>query len=583
MDKKQETPVNDELVLMHLKARKRHRRKLMVTMTGIVLVVIVVIVVGVSYARNRISEQFASSGSSSVETAEVTVGSISTTVSGSGTLMAENTENVEIPLGLEIADFYVEEGDTVEEGDLIATVTASSMLTALSELQEELDAIDAELEDAADDEVNSTIAAGVSGRVKKIYAVSGDDVTTAMYEYGALMLLSLDGYMAVDVETDTLEAGESVTVESSGGDTFSGTVDKIVDGTATILVTDKGTDYEDMVTVYDMDGNPAGSGALYIHSPMEVTGYAGTISAVNVSENASVSSGTTLFSLTDTETSVNYDTLLKEREELEYKMTDLIRIKKEGGIYAPIAGTVESLSGSQDSSVDQNNTEGQAVSSDTSTEQSSMGNQSASSDYTTVAGISPNNTMSVTISVDESDILSLSEGLEAGVTIESIGEDTYMGYVSEISTTANAGSGVTSYSTIVTIDKTEDMLSGMSATVVITIEGVDNALLIPVDALYRTRSTSYVYTEYDESAGEFSGMVEVATGLSNSSYVEITSGLSEGDTVYYAASDDDSSFGGMGGDMGSFGGMGGDMGRDNSGGNMPDGNSGGGMQGMPGK
>ncbi len=571
MGKKQEMPANDELVLMHLKARKRHKRKLLITMTIVVVVVLAMIVAGISYARSRISEQFGSSDSGSMEAAEVTTGSISTTVSGSGTLTAEDTESVEVPSGLEVADFYVEVGDTVEEGELIATVTNSSLLTALAEMQEELDSIDVKLEDASGDAVASTIAAGVAGRVKKIYAASGDDVATVMYEHGALMLLSLDDYMAVDIETDALEAGDPVTVEQSNGDTFSGAVEKNVSGTATILVTDENTSYEDRVTVFDANGNEIGSGMLYIHSPMAITGYAGTVSAVKVSENASVSSGTILFSLTDTETSVNYDTLLKERAKLENEMTDLIQIKKEGGIYASITGTVESLSASSDAAL---------------SDQSGMGAQTSSSDYTTVAGISPDNTMSVTISVDESDILSLSEGLEAKVTVDSIGEDTYTGYVSEISTAATSGSGVTSYSAVVTIDKTEDMLSGMSATVVVTIEGVDNALLIPLDALHQTSSTSYVYTEYDESTGEFSGMVEVTTGLSNSSYVEITSGLSEGDTVYYTASDDSSSFGGMGGNTGSFGGMG----RDSSGGvsggspggNMPGSNSGGGMPGMPG-
>ena len=37
-------------------------------------------------------------------------------------------------------------------------------------------------------------------------------------------------------------------------------------------------------------------------------------------------------------------------------------------------------------------------------------------------------------------------------------------------------------------------------------------------------------------------MKEVVTGLSNSTYVEITEGLSEGETVYYTASGEESSF-----------------------------------------
>ena len=76
------------------------------------------------------------------------------------------------------------------------------------------------------------------------------------------------------------------------------------------------------------------------------------------------------------------------------------------------------------------------------------------------------------------------------------------------------------------------MLEGMSASANIMIESVDNALLIPADALNKTSAAFYVYTAYDEENG-LGGMVEVTTGISNSSYVEIKDGLAEGDTVYY--------------------------------------------------
>lgn len=88
----------------------------------------------------------------------------------------------------------------------------------------------------------------------------------------------------------------------------------------------------------------------------------------------------------------------------------------------------------------------------------------------------------------------------------------------------------------------------------ITIEGNDNALLIPVEALHQTSSSAYVYTEYDETTGEYSGMQEVTIGLPNSTYVEITEGLSEGDVVYYTESEDSSPFGSG---MMNFGNMGG--------------------------
>ena len=518
---KKAATTDEQLVEKHLSARKKKKRRRVITLCVVVIVVLAAVIMGVKIAKNKVSSSLGSSDSD-VISAEVETGSISTTISGSGTLENVDVENIDVLSTVEIVDFYVETGDTVEEGDLIATVTQASLLSAMSEKQTELDTLDAEIEEAADDTVDSTITASASGRVKAIYASSGDAVADVMYSSGALILLSLDGYMAVDIETESLSSGDSVTVTLSDDSTVSGTVESAAGGTATILVTDNGTTYADAVTVSDSDGNSLGSGNLYIHEQLKVTGYAGTVSSVSVSNNESVSSGDTLITLTDTDTSVAYDSLLNEREELEDQLNTLISIYEEGGICATVAGTIESLS----------DTASAASSSAYTTTDSSAG----SSSETTVAAIAPDSQMSITISVDETDILSLSEGLEASVTIDSIGEDSYSGTVTDVSTTASSDSGVTAYSAEVTIDKTEDMLSGMSASVTVTIEGVEDALIIPVDALHQTSSTSYVYTEYDEDSGEFGGMVEVTTGLSNSSYVEITDGLSEGDVVYYTES-----------------------------------------------
>lgn len=505
---------NDELTQRQREAKKRRKRKKLIITIIICVVVIAAIVAGVLFAQRRVAKSYGSS-EDSVESAEVTSGSISESISASGTLESSDVESVTIPSDIEITDFYYEVGDSVSEGDLIASVSTSDLQSAMSELQDELDALDEEIDEASADTVDSTISAGTSGRVKKIYAESGTSVADTMYEYGALILISLDGYMAVDIETDSLEEGDSVTVSTSDGDEYTGTVEEAADGTATILITDNGPEYEDTVTVTDTDGNELGEGTLYIHKQMAITGYAGTVSSISVSENTQVSSGTTLITLTDTETSVNYDSLLASRETIEESLSTLITIYEEGGICAAADGVIESLYDSSSS-------------------------ESTSSSSITAVSIASNTSMTITVSVDESDILYISEGLEAQVTISSISDDAVTGSVTDVSTDATSSSGVTTYTATVTIDKTEDMLSGMSATVVIVIQGVEDALLIPVDALYQTSSVSYVYTEYDESTGELSGMVEVTTGLSNSSYVEITDGLEEGDTVYYAASSDSS-------------------------------------------
>mgnify|MGYP004645742447 CR=1 FL=1 len=130
------------------------------------------------------------------------------------------------------------------------------------------------------------------------------------------------------------------------------------------------------------------------------------------------------------------------------------------------------------------------------------------------------------------------------------------------------------------------MLSGMTAKAEVTIEGVENALLVPNDAIRKTSTTAYVYTAYDPETDTLGGMTEVTLGLTNGSQTEIISGLKQGDTVYYTPKEQTFTFGGMtittGGEMPEMPGMsGGDPG---SRGNRkhPDMSGMTGMPGMPG-
>lgn len=98
---------------------------------------------------------------------EVKTGTISTTVSGTGTLTADDVETLDLLSLVEVDSVYVKAGDTVQEGDLLASVDTVSVKTALKLLQEEIDDLDEEIEDEQGETVSSSIKSGVAGRVKK--------------------------------------------------------------------------------------------------------------------------------------------------------------------------------------------------------------------------------------------------------------------------------------------------------------------------------------------------------------------------------------------------------------------------------
>ena len=540
--------------------KKQRRRKVVSTVIIVIAVIAVALVLLVLNLRRSVEKKFAAA-EKEVLTYQVAPGTIHTLVTGSGVLAQVDEEEIKVPAGVEIDEVFPEAGDIVSEGDLLAKVDMASVMSALSDTQSQLKTLDRSINSAKDDTASTSITSGVSGRVKKIYAEAGDDVAACMAKNGALALLSLDGYLAVDIEAEGLSRGDSMSVALSDGSLYTGAVEEVRKGQATVLVTDDGPLVDEEVTVSDASGRALGSGTLYIHSPLAVTGYAGTVKSVSARENAKVSSGSGLFTLTDTKTSANYDALLRQREELEETFLDLLAIYRDGAVLAKMDGLVSS------------------VEYDENTFTSAVENQ--------ILTLYPQKQMSITISVDETDILSLKEGQEAEIEVSSVSEDTFTGTVTEISKVADTSTGVTRYSAEVTLDREEGMLAGMTANVNVRIQGTENALIIPVDALHQNSASYYVYTAYDSEAHRYDGRVEVTIGMQNDDYVEITSGLNEGDTVYYTESESFSIMdmfamaGAMGGGM-SSGGSSRGGGQMPGGGGMPSGGKPSGMPGMGG-
>lgn len=205
-----------------------------------------------------------------------------------------------------------------------------------------------------------------------------------------------------------------------------------------------------------------------------------------------------------------------------------------------------------------------------STSSSSSASQTTTSVETTSAFVIANgDEMKVTMNVDELDIGSMQVGLSAEITLDAIEGETFTGEITSVSGSASASNGVAQYPVEITFEKTDAMLSGMNASVAVIVEQAENVLTVPLAAVTDMGAKAYVYTGYDESSGELTGQTEVTLGLSDENNVEIQSGLSEGDTIYYQimGSEETSENTGNGKDGMDMPGMGGS-------GDMPDGGKG---------
>jgi len=322
---------------------------------------------GIFYLRSASAGEV-SEGTTTIESATAQTGSIATTVVGSGNIATATAENITIPFDITVNEVLVESGDTVAEGDVLATLDANSILAKMASVQSEIEEIDAELNDL-DSDTTETIDTYIAGRVKRIYASQGSNVTDVIRENGALLILSIDGKMAVDIETATaFSVGDDVTVVLSDGSTIDGTVSKSSSSQITVTMTDNGPVLDETVTVNDTSGNTIGTGVLYVNQPVSITGASGTIDSVDVSEGESVSAEETLLTLTDVSVSSEYLELMATRKSLVETLTDLSTLAQDNTIKATFSGTIESV----------NLTEGEATSSSGSSDSSSSSSPSAS-------------------------------------------------------------------------------------------------------------------------------------------------------------------------------------------------------------
>lgn len=153
-------------------------------------------------------------------------------------------------------------------------------------------------------------------------------------------------------------------------------------------------------------------------------------------------------------------------------------------------------------------------SSDSSSAESTEATVLSTSEYSTDVAfftISPDDTMTLNVSVDELDINSVEIGQEAAITFDAIEDKEFTGEVTEIGNTASVSGGVAKYTVSVSVPKDEQMKQGMNASATVTIENRENVITIPVNALQEKGDRVFVYTSTDEE-GNLSGETEVKTG-----------------------------------------------------------------------
>lgn len=458
-----------------------------------------------------------------IRTAKSTTGSIEKTVTGTGSLKAqEENEEITAADGYLIDEIRVEPGDIIRVGDILATFDPDLLQTAIWDAQATLDSIDVRLNQLAGQTGSQYISTAVAGRIKQVFIAEGDDIQAIMARYGALMVLSLDGKLQVTVPVPAgtpLAPGDTVTVTLSGGDTTEGTVSQLTAGNVIITFSDRQATVGGQAGI-STDGKTLGSGTISISQPLAITATGGTAGELLHDLDDYVNSGTRLVKLADAPVSQAFLELYAQRLDQAGKLSELLRYQQDGALLADIDGEIRKVS------LVAGNSGGSAT--------------AAAGGNAAVFTVMTASDLQLTVNVDELDIALLAPGQPAKVTIDALPGLILDGTILDIADSGTAGQNGATFAVELELQDESRLKAGMTSTAVITVDRRENIVMIPLEALQESGGEQYVYTGTAVSAFEPGEKRLVQTGISDGESVEIISGLAAGESInYYFATGDE--------------------------------------------
>ena len=572
------------------KAPKKGRPKKKGVLVLIIGAAVLAAVFGLWLLKSR-SARTSSEGAQGQRTAVVTKGTITSELSSSGVISPKDTYSLTSLVEGEVISADFEEGDQVTEGQNLYQIDVSSMeselksaSTSLERAKKKYEKAQEDYNEAVSDYSGNTYKATRTGYIRELNIQAGDQVgqntDIASIYNDQIMKIRVPflaqeaaaigaGNQAVLTLTDTEEQINGVVTAVSN-------MDEVLDGGrivryVTIEAANPGgltsshsavAEINGMVCTAEGSFEAATDLVMKADLPSSVE-----VEAMLVHEGDYVTEGTPIFRIASKDAEDLLDTyqdaMAQAEESLESAQSKVDSTKESYDNYtitAPISGQVITKSVKEGDTISRN---------------------SGSSD-TTLAVIYDLSQLTFEMSVDELDVRSVQVGQKVSVTADALEGQTFAGTVTNVSLESVQSNGVTNYPVTVTLDETGDLLPGMNVDGVILLDQTEDALMIPIDSLMRGNRVYVKDDTVKEAAGSVPAgfrAVEVETGLTNDDYVEIVSGLSEGEEVYVNESSKSTDAfmmgvpgGGMGGGPGS--GMGAPAGR--AGG--PSGGPGGGMR-----
>ena len=448
---------------------------------------------------------------------------------GSGTINAADSYTVKSLVTGTVLTADFELGDSIEKGDILYTIDISDVENNLASAQLSVEQAQRNYDDIAD---MQNVRTRISGEVSSFAVAAGDAVqagqTVATIRDTSVMLLAVDfpaaeaqsfvAGQAAQVMPDTTFEVLNGTIRSVSGADPAGDA-SLMTCTVTIAVPNAGSLTTAQAAVAQVNGVSSLNSAHFTYQREEtvVAAASGTVSELCVKEGSTVRQDDVILRITGKDLDKQTKNAADSLRAAELQMSSAEKTISHYTIDAPISGTI----------VDKKVKAGDKLSA----------NDTAMQNLCTIYDMSY---LEMKLNVDELKIRSLEVGQEVDITADAVPGETYKGVISSILVAGTTANGSTSYPVTVRIDDMGELLPGMNATAKITTASVKNVLALPNAALVRG---SYVLVTKDSpsAANADTSMtapdgyvyVKVTTGISDDDYIEVKSGLQEGDTIAY--------------------------------------------------
>ena len=450
---------------------------------------------------------------------------VTNTLSGTGTLNPANTYTVKSLVDGKVLTGTIEEGDIVEESNVLYTIDSSDASTNFEKAEIAMQQAQRSYDKVVD---RQYVRAEVAGVVSSLKVTKGDEVTSgqevAVIRDSSRMLLTLE-FPAADAANFSVGQSAAVTLDGtfeqldgtvtsvSGTDALS--AGNLLTRTVTITVKNAGGLTTAQAATASINGvSSIGSATFAYQAERTLTAQAaGTVTSINVQEGSDVAKDDIILGLSGDDLTESIQSASESLRSAEISMQNLQDTMNNYTITAPISGTI----------IEKDAKVGDAV---------KTGD--------TLCIVYDLSYLEMNINVDELQISSISVGQQVQITADAVPDKTYVGTVTRVSMKGTANGGTTTYPVSIRIDDTDGLRPGMNANAEIVVAEANNALVVPNAAVVRG---SYVLVTKDSpsaanadtamEAPEGFVYVPVKTGVSDDDYTQIVSGIQEGDTIGY--------------------------------------------------